>query len=105
MLYIPTLSSDRPSSVQIHRIALGLADAVPNILAYQDPGATVGFQPRLFIDLTPQMDYKLELVEVYNEFGFRNVSTDRVEATALYWGRFTRSSRVEPLEIIRRGHV
>jgi LmbE family N-acetylglucosaminyl deacetylase len=105
MLYIPTLSSDRPSSIQIHRIAVGLADAVPHILAYQDPGATVGFHPRLFIDLAPQIDYKLELVEVYDEFDFRNVSTDLVKATALYWGRFTRSSRVEPLEIIRRGHV
>jgi CheY-like chemotaxis protein len=105
MLYIPTLASDRPSSVQIHKIAVGLGDAVPNIMAYQDPGSTVAFQPRLFIDLAPQIGYKLELVELYDKFGFRNVGSDLVKATALYWGRFTRSSKVEPLEIIRRRHI
>ncbi len=62
MLYVPTLSSDRPSSIQIHKIAMRLADDVPNVLAYQDPGSTVDFRPRLFIDLAPQMAHKLELV-------------------------------------------
>ncbi len=103
MLYIPTASSDRPSSVQIHKLALGLGEAVPNVLAYQDPGSTVDFRPRLFIDLAPQMTRKLELVGIYDRFGFRNVSTDLAKATALFWGRFTRYVEVEPLEIIRRG--
>ena len=103
MLYVPTLSSDRPSAIQIHKIATRLAEQVPNVLAYQDPGATVDFRPRLFVDLAPQMAKKLELVEIYNKFGFRNVSTDLAKATALFWGRFARSPEVEPLEIIRRG--
>ena len=102
MLYVPTLSSDRPSSIQIHKLALGLAQEVPNVLAYQDPGSTVDFRPRLFIDLAPEMAKKLELVEIYDKFDFRNVSTDLAKATALFWGRFTRSAQVEPLEIIRR---
>ena len=41
ILYVPTASSDRPSSVETHRVALALAEAVPNVLAYQDPGATL----------------------------------------------------------------
>ena len=31
----------RPSSVESHRVALALAEEVPNVLAYQDPGANV----------------------------------------------------------------
>ncbi len=103
MLYIPTVSSDRPSSVQVHKLALGLGKAVPNVLAYQDPGSTVDFQPQDFVDLAPNMTKKLELVGLYDKFGFRNVSTDLARATALFWGRFTRSMEVEPLEIIRGG--
>ncbi len=103
MLYSPTASSDRPSSVQIYELALSLGRAVPNILAYQDPGATEDFRPRLFVDLAPQITKKIELVALYDKLGFRNVSTELAKATALYWGRYARSTEVEPLEIIRRG--
>ncbi len=70
LLYVPTASSDRPSSVEIHRVALAMAKAVPNVLAYQDPGATVDFRPQLFADLVPQMKHKLKLVAFYDRFGF-----------------------------------
>ncbi len=103
MLYVPTASSDRPSSVESHRIALALAEAVPNVLAYQDPGATVDFRPQLFVDLIPEMKHKLELVALYDRFGLENVSTELAKATALYWGRYADAAEVEPLEVIRRG--
>jgi len=103
LLYVPTASSDRPSSVESHRIALALAKGVPNVLAYQDPGATVDFRPQLFADLLPQMKDKLALVAAYDGFGLKNVSTDLAKATALYWGRYADAAEVEPLEVIRRG--
>ncbi len=102
MLYIPTASSDRPSSVQIFELALSLGSAVPNILAYQDPGATGDFRPRLFVDLAPQIRKKIELVALYDKLGLENVSTELAKATALYWGRYADAAEVvEPLEVIR----
>ena len=103
MLYIPTSSSNRPSSVEIHRVAMGLSKAIPNVLAYQDPGANVDFRPEFFVDLAPQMKRKLELVAFYDKFGLENVSTELAQATALFWGRFAKPTEVEPLEVIRRG--
>jgi len=105
MLYVPTASSDRPSSVEIHRIALALAGSVPNVLAYQDPGATEDFQPQFFVDLVPQMKHKLELVALYDQFGLENVSTELAKSRALYWGRHTDAAEAEPLEVIRRGGI
>ena len=102
MLYVPTASSDRPSSVETHRVALALAEAVPNVLAYQDPGANVEFRPQLFVDLAPQLDLKLELVAHYDKFALPNVNSELAKATALFWGRFADPVVAEPLEIIRR---
>jgi CheY-like chemotaxis protein len=76
ILYLPTASSDRASSVECHRVALALAEEVPNILAYQDPGATVDFRPRFFVDLAPQIKRKLELVGLYDKLKLKNVGTD-----------------------------
>jgi len=102
VLYVPTVSSDRPSSVETHRVTLAIAETVPNILAYQDPGATVEFRPQILTDLSPQLERKLELVSYYDKFALPNVSSDLAKATALYWGRFSDSVVVEPLEVIRR---
>jgi hypothetical protein len=102
MLYVPTASSDRPSSVESHRLALALAEGVPNVLAYQDPGATAGFEPQFFVDLGPQMKHKLELVALYDRLGLENVSTELAKTRALYWGQYADASEVEPLEVIRR---
>ena len=103
ILYVPTASSDRLSSVESHRVALALAEGIPNVLAYQDPGATADFQPQFFVDLVPQMQHKLELVAFYDGFGLENVSTELAKERALYWGRYSDADEVEPLEVIRRG--
>ena len=105
ILYVPPVSSDRPSSVESHRIAVALAGGVPNVLAYQDPGATMDFQPQFFVDLVPQMKHKLELVALYDQFGLENVSTELAKSRALYWGRFSDAAEVEPLEVIRRDGI
>ena len=103
MLYVPTLSSDRPSSVESHRVVLALAEKVPNVLAYQDPGANVDFRPRFFVGLPPEMKDKLDIVAPYDRLGLSNVSTELAKANALYWGRFAEADEAEPLEVIRRG--
>ena len=103
MLYIPTVSSDRPSSVQVHKLALGLGKDVSKVLAYQDPRATEDFRPGLFVDVAPQMARKIELVALYDRFGLENVSTELAKATAVYWGRYGDAVEVEPLEVISRG--
>ena len=102
ILYVPTASSDRPSSVESHRVALPLAEGVPNVMAYQDPGAT-DFRPQVFVGLVPQMTHKLKLVALYDKFGLKNVSTELAKARARYWGRYADPYEVEPFEVIRRG--
>ena len=103
ILYVPTVSSDRPSSVESHHVALPLAEGVPNVMAYQDPGATVDFQPKVFVGLVPHMTHKLKLVALYDKFGLKNVSTELANARARYWGRYADPHEVEPFEVIRRG--
>ncbi len=103
VLYLSTTSSDRASSVECHRVALSLAEGIPNILAYQDPGATVEFSPQYFVDLTPDIKRKLEPVGLYDRFELKNASTEMANATALFWGRFAEHTLVEPLEVVRQG--
>ena len=103
ILYLPSASSDRASSVESHGVALSLAEEIPNILAYQDPGATMNFRPQFFVDLAPEIKRKLELVGLYDKLELKNVGTDIANATALFWGRFADPTLVEPLEVIRQG--
>jgi CheY-like chemotaxis protein len=104
ILYLPSASSGRATSVELHRLGLeAAAEAVPNILAYQDPWATVDFRPRFFVDLDPYIKRKLELVGLYDKLGLKNVGTDLAKATALFWGRFAEPTLVEPLEVVRHG--
>jgi hypothetical protein len=93
MLYVPRSSSDRPSSVESHRVALALAEKVSNVLAHQDPGANTDFRPRFFVGLPPKMKDKLDLVAPYDRLGLSNVSTELARATALYLGPIRRSRR------------
>ena len=102
VLYVPTASSGQPSSVESHRIALALAPGVPEVRAFQDPAATVDFEPQFFVDLVPQMEQKLELVGLYGNLGLENVNPELARATARYWGRFADAAEVEPFEVIRR---
>jgi CheY-like chemotaxis protein/LmbE family N-acetylglucosaminyl deacetylase len=102
IVYLPSASSGRPCSAEGHQIAMALATAVPNVLAYQDPGATVDFRPKFFVDLAPYIKPKMELVAVYDRLGLKNVGTGMAKATAFFWGRFAEHTLVEPLEVIRQ---
>ena len=103
MLYLPTAAAKRPSSVESNRTALAAAEAVPNVLAYQCPSATLEFSPQFFVDAGPYMAQKSELLMSYSELGLENVGAELATATARYWGRFMDPELVEPLEVIRRG--
>ena len=103
MLYLPTASAQRDSSVESNRIALASAEAVPNVLAYQCPTATQDFRPELFVDVGPFMAQKTEMLMFYGGLGLPNVDPELAAATARYWGRFMDPVEVEPLEVIRRG--
>jgi len=103
MLYLPTTSATRSSSVEIGRIALASADAVSNVLAYQCPSATQDFRPQYFVDVGPFMARKTQMLLSYDRLGLPNVGSKLAEATARYWGRFMDPEHVEPLEVVRRG--
>ena len=103
MLYLPTASAQDQSSVESNRIALASAEAVPNVLAYQCPTATLDFRPQLFVDVGPFMARKTEMLNFYTKLGLANVGPELAAATARYWGRFMDPEEIEPLEVIRRG--
>ena len=103
MLYLPTASAQRHSSVESNRIALASAEAVPNVLAYQCPTATLDFRPQFFVDVGPFMARKTGMLRFYTRLGLANVGPELAAATARYWGRFMDPEEVEPLEVIRRG--
>ena len=81
--------------------ALTGGSAVPKILAYQGPGTTTDFAPKVFVDVAPFMDRKVALLHGFNGYHLENLSEEIVRATALYWGRFAGHEEVEPLEILR----
>jgi len=105
MLYLPTASAQEQSSIESHRVALASTEAVPNVLAYQCPSATIEFRPQFFVDVGPFVARKSEILECYSGLGLANVSPDLAAATARYWGRFKDPEHAEPLEVIRRGGV
>ena len=103
MLYLPTASSQRHSSVESNRVALAAAEGVRNVLAYECPTATPDFRPQFFVDVGPFMARKKEMLLPYGDLGLENVDPELAAATARYWGRFMDPELVEPLEVIRRG--
>ena len=103
MLYLPTASAKRASSVESNRMARESAEAVPNVLAYQCPTATVDFRPQFFVDVGPFIAQKKEMLMHYQGLGLENVDLELAAATARYWGRFMDRDQIEPLEVIRRG--
>jgi CheY-like chemotaxis protein len=103
MVYLPTAAAGAASAVESHRITLAAGEAVPNVLAYQCPSATLAFHPHLFVGVGPFIARKNEMLACYSELGLANVGPELASATARYWGRFKDPEQVEPLEVIRRG--
>jgi hypothetical protein len=63
----------------------------------------VEFRPTRFIAIDDRIEQKLELIAEYgSQAAIRHyLEPELLRSTARYWGRFTTSRYVEPLEVVR----
>jgi LmbE family N-acetylglucosaminyl deacetylase/CheY-like chemotaxis protein len=91
----------------VHSATLVAGRGVPRIYCYEAPSTTVEFKPTKFIAIDDFIDRKLEAIEAYGS----QVSTrayldpDLLRSTARYWSRFSGSTYVEPLEVVRESDL
>ncbi len=87
-----------------HLATLVAAREVPNVFCYQSPSATVDFRPTFFIDISGQIDAKVEAIEAYKSQIERRASFggESAVAAARYWGRFAGYVMAEPMIVIRQ---
>jgi LmbE family N-acetylglucosaminyl deacetylase/CheY-like chemotaxis protein len=87
----------------VHEASLVATRAVRTVACYQSPSATVDFRPSRFVSIDGFTDTKLALIRCFqSQAEIRDyLDPDLVLATARYWGRFSNSMNVEPLEVIR----
>jgi len=101
IMYVPSVNDRDALRATTQRAALKGGAAIPKVLGYQTPEATIDFEPKVFVDIGTFLDRKLALVRQYEGFDLANLGTEVVESTARYWGRFAGPDLVEPLEVLR----
>lgn len=86
-----------------HQATMVATRGVPKVYAYQSPSSTVDFRPTRFISIDDFLAEKLATIRVYHsQTNTRSyLDEELLSATARYWGRFSRSRYVEPLEVLR----
>lgn len=87
----------------VHSATMVAARGVPRIYCYQAPSTTVEFEPTKFIAIDGYIDRKLEAIAVYGSQATTRayLDPDLLRSTARYWSRFSGSTYVEPLEVVR----
>ncbi len=86
----------------VHRASLVAARGIPSVLCYQSPSSTIDFHPSCFIDISQQLERKLEVLQVFaSQSDRRYLTPELLRATAYYWSRFGSCAAVEPMEVIR----
>ena len=91
----------------VHHATLVAARGIQRVYCYQAPSTTVEFSPTRFVTVDGFLDRKLEAIRAYaSQVAVRDyLDEELLRATARYWGRFSRSRHVEPLEVIRESDV
>ena len=86
-----------------HQASLVACRAVPTLLCYQAPSATVDFAPQRFVTVDADIDRKLAAIAAYRSQTSKcaYLADDLLRATTRYWGRFGSGLHAEPLEIVR----
>lgn len=102
MIYGPSPRDVQESRTRIHRTAAVFSSDVQKHYSYQTITSTLDYRPSVFVDISEQLDEKLELIAEYrSEPSFRPHLRDEVAlASARYWGRFLGYTFAEPLEVL-----
>jgi len=106
-IYTHTSKDVHQDHRNVHSATLVAARGIPRIYCYQAPSTTVEFKPTKFMEIDAQMDRKLEVIDAFaSQVEVRAyLEPDLMRATARYWGRWSQSKYVEPLEVIRESDV
>ncbi len=102
-VYTHTLCDVHQDHRNVHSATLVAARGVPRIYCYQAPSTTVEFKPTKFIAIDDYINEKLEAIAAYDSQTMTRayLEPDLLRSTARYWSRFSGSTFVEPLEVIR----
>jgi LmbE family N-acetylglucosaminyl deacetylase len=102
VIYTHTAHDVHQDHRNVHRATLVAARAVKSLFCYQSPSSTIDFHPTCFVDISAQLERKLEVLRMFeSQADRRYLAPELLRATAYYWGRFGSASAVEPLEVIR----
>lgn len=102
-VYTHTVRDVHQDHRNVHSATLVAARGVPRIYCYQAPSSTVEFKPTKFIAIDDFIDRKLESIAAYDSQATTRayLEPDLLRSTARYWSRFSGSTYVEPLEVVR----
>lgn len=102
-LYTHTIHDVHQDHRNVHRASLVAARGVPKVFCYQAPSSSVAFSPTRFVGIDEYLDRKIDVIEAYtSQVALRDyLDPELLRATARYWGRFSQSRYVEPLEVVR----
>jgi LmbE family N-acetylglucosaminyl deacetylase len=102
-LYTHTIHDVHQDHRNVHRASLVAARGVPRVFCYQAPSSSVAFHPTRFVGIDEYLDRKIGAIEAYtSQVNVRDyLDPELLRATARYWGRFSQSRYVEPLEVVR----
>jgi LmbE family N-acetylglucosaminyl deacetylase/CheY-like chemotaxis protein len=103
IVYTHTARDVHQDHRNVHHATLVAARGIPRIYCYQAPSTTIEFRPTRFVTIDGFLERKLESIDAYgSQVAVRDyLDPELLRATARYWGRFSRSRFVEPLEVVR----
>jgi len=103
IVYTHSLADRHQDHRTVHQATMVASRSVPSVYGYQAPSSDLQFHPQTFVDVTDQMERKIELVSLHKtQAAIRPyMRPDHLRSTATYWGRFAGFRSVEPLEVYR----
>lgn len=102
VVYTHSYQDGHPDHRTAHLATLVAAHDVPSLLCFHSPSSTVDFHPTYFVDISAQVERKIQLLAAYQSQADRlSLAPELVRASARYWGRYSRGIAAEPMEVIR----
>ncbi len=103
IIYTHSINDVHQDHRNTHSAAMVASRAVPYVLCFQSPSATIAFRPSRFVSIEHTLEGKLEAIRAFgSQASTRDyLDEDLLRATARYWARFGGESAVEPFEVVR----
>lgn len=103
-VFTHSLHDNHQDHRSVHLASVIACRQVYNVLCYQSPSATVDFRPTYFMEISPQIKTKLQLIACYKSQKKPYLNPKIVRSMAMYWGRNCSYGLAEAFEVIRMVH-